>query len=422
MRGVNSHSIDRRRFLQGAGLSLALPLLKSGTPRACAAAPGERPRRILAIGNHLGFYPQAFFPEQSGMDYRSSPTLKNIEKHRKDFTVFSNLDDEAHGGHSGVHAFLSGGIRKEESGGFPEKNISLDQVAAEHSGSTARFPSINAGLEGGTDMCWTRTGVRIPPVNNPARLFEALFVESSKAERDLERKRLGHRGSVLDALRDSAKSLHGNLNKADRDKLDQYLTSVRDVERRLQMSEVWLDKPKPNPGIDPIADEQRMHIEEMPLFFDLLTLALQTDSTRVATFEIPMGFTTSDLDNVTSGYHGLSHHSKGENKLEQLKVVEDYIFTQVNRLFDSLQEAKIFNDTLVVMGSGMSDGSQHSNKDLPVLLAGGGLKHQGHVVSPADKHKRVPLSNLWLSSLQWFGVERERFGKSNGTFSQMDFS
>ncbi len=418
MRSMNLHSIDRRSFLQGVGVALALPMLES---RARGVQP-QRPRRILAIGNHLGFYPPAFFPKAAGADYVSSPTLKNIEKHRKNFTVFSNLDDGANGGHAGVHAFLSGGIRKEESKGFPEKNISLDQVAAEHSGSAARFPSITAGLAEGTDMCWTRTGVRIPPVNNPARLFQALFVQSSKAEREIERQRLGHRGSVLDALRESAKSLHGDLNSADRDKLDQYLTSVREVERRLQMSKDWLDKPKPKPGIKAVTDEERMHIEELPLFFDLLTLALQTDSTRVATFEIPMGFTTSDLDNVTSGYHGLSHHSKGENKLEQLKVVEDYIFTQVNRLFDGLQEAKIFDDTLVVMGSGMSDGSKHSNKDLPVLLAGGGLKHQGHVVCPADKHKRVPLSNLWLSSLQWFGVERESFGKSSGTFSQMDFS
>ena len=415
---MNLHSIDRRSFLQGVGVALALPMLES---RARGAQP-QRPRRILAIGNHLGFYPPTFFPKAAGADYVSSQTLKNIEKHRKDFTVFSNLDDGANGGHAGVHAFLSGGIRKEESKGFPEKNISLDQVAAEHSGSAARFPSITAGLAEGTDMCWTRTGVRIPPVNNPARLFQALFVQSSKAEREIERQRLGHRGSVLDALRESAKSLHGDLNSADRDKLDQYLTSVRYVERRLQMSRDWLDKPKPKPNIKAVADEERMHIEELPLFFDLLTLALQTDSTRVATFEIPMGFTTSDLDNVTSGYHGLSHHSKGENKLEQLKVVEDYIFTQVNRLFDGLQEAKIFDDTLVVMGSGMSDGSKHSNKDLPVLLAGGGLKHQGHVVCPTDKHKRVPLSNLWLSSLQWFGVERESFGKSSGTFSQMDFS
>ena len=412
-------TIDRRRFLQGAGLSLALPLLESGVPRVFAAAPAQRPRRILAIGNHLGFYPPAFFPKAAGADYVSSQTLKNIEKHRKNFTVFSNLDHDATGGHSGVNAFLTG-IRKKESDGFSEKNISLDQVAAEHSGSAARFPSITAGLAEGTDMCWTRTGVRIPPVNNPARLFQALFVQSAKAERDVERQRLGHRGSVLDALRESAKALHGDLNSADRDKLDQYLTSVREVERRLQMSKDWLDKPKPKPSIKAIADEERMHIEEMPLFFDLLTLALQTDSTRVATFEIPLHFTTSDLN--VGGYHGLSHHSKGENKLEQLKVVEDYIFTQVNRLFDGLQEAKIFDDTLVVMGSGMSDGSKHSNKDLPVLLAGGGLKHQGHVACPADKHKRVPLSNLWLSSLQWFGVKRDSFGKSSGTFSHMDFS
>jgi len=412
--------LSRRQFLQGTGIALSLPALESV---AAGTLPAKKsPRRILAIGNHLGFHPPSFFPKAAGADYVSSQTLKNIEKHRKNFTVFSNLDDGAHGGHSGVHAFLSGGIRKEESKGFPEKNVSLDQVAAEHSGSAARFPSINAGLAEGTDMCWTRTGVRIPPVNNPARLFQGLFVQIANAERDKQRQRLGHRGSVLDALRESAKSLHGDLNLADRNKLDQYLTSVREVERRLQMSKDWLDKPKPKPGIKAIADEQRMHIEEMPLFFDLLTLALQTDSTRVATFEIPMGFTTSDLDNVTSGYHGLSHHSKGENKLEQLKVVEDYIFNQVNRLFDGLHEAKIFDDTLVIMGSGMSDGSKHSNKNLPVLLAGGGLKHQGHVVCPADNRQRVPLSNLWLSSLQWFGVERDSFGKSSGTFSHMDLS
>ena len=412
-------SLSRRRFLQGTGIALSLPAFDSfavGT-----AATNESPRRILAIGNHLGFYPPAFFPKAAGVDYVSSASLKNLEKHRKNFTVFSNLDHDTSGGHSGVNAFLTG-IRKEDAIGFPEKNVSLDQVAAEHSGNAARFPSITAGLGEGTDMCWTRTGVRIPPVNNPARLFEALFVQSSKIDRDLERRRLGQRDSLLDAIRESAKSLHRNLNASDRGKLDQYLTSVREVERRLQMSKQWLDKPKPSPGIKVVADEQRMDIEQLPLFFDLLTLALQTNSTRVATFEIPIGFTTSDLEDVDVGYHGLSHHSKGENKLDQLKVVEDYIFTQVNRLFDGLQEAEIFDNTLVVLGSGMSDGSQHSNRDLPVLLAGGGLKHQGHVICPAENHKRVPLSNLWLSSLQWFGVEQDSFGKSSSTFSQMEIS
>jgi hypothetical protein len=412
-------SLSRRQFIQGSGIALSLPAFESFAVEA--ANTDESPRRILAIGNHLGFHPPSFFPDIGGVNYASSDTLKNIEKHRKNFTVFSNLDHDTTGGHSGVNAFLTG-IRKEESGGFPEKNVSLDQVAAEHSGNAARFPSITAGLGEGTDMCWTRTGVRIPPVSNPARLFEALFVQSSKVERDRERQRLGQRDSVLDALLESAKSLYGNLNGSDRDKLDQYLTSVREVERRLQMSKEWLDKPKPIPGIKAVGDEERMDIEELPLFFDLLTLALQTESTRVATFEIPIGFTTSDLENVEVGYHGLSHHSKGEHKLEQLKVVEDYIFTQVNRLFDGLQQAGIFDNTLVVLGSGMSDGSKHSNRDLPVLLAGGGLKHQGHVVCPANNHNRVPLSNLWLSCLEWFGVERESFGKSTSTFSQMDLS
>ncbi|MBG30340.1 MAG: hypothetical protein CMI31_10120 [Opitutae bacterium] len=421
MGNLTSPGIDRRRFLQGAGLSLTLPFLESGASKAMAAVEPIRNKRILAIGNHLGFYPGAFFPKEKGTDYVSSPTLKNIEKHRKDYTIFSHLDHDSGGGHGGVNAFLTG-VRKQESNGFPEKNVSLDQIAAEHVGSASRFPSITAGIGEGTDMCWTRTGVRIPPVNSPARLFEALFVQAPKSERQVEGERLTHRGSVLDALRESAKSLHGDLNAADRDKLDQYLTSVREVERRLQMSKEWLDRPKPEPGIKPIADEDRMHIEEMPLFFDLLTLALRTDSTRVATFEIPLGFSTTDLDGVSYGYHGLSHHSKGEGKLTELQVAEDYIFGQVNRLFDSLKEAKIFDDTLVIVGSGMSDGSKHSNKDLPILMAAGGLKHQGHVVSPEERNKRVPLSNLWLSALQWFGVERDGFGKSTGTFSGLDFS
>ena len=409
--------LPRRNVLRGLGVSLALPSFHSLQTGFAAPKESTPPRRLLCLGNHLGFHPPAFFPKETGSDYTSSPTLKNIENHRKNFTVFSHLDHAVGGGHNGVEAFLTG-IRKEESSGFPEKNISLDQVAAEHIRSTTRFPSINAGLGTGTDMCWTRTGVRIPPVNNPARLFEALFVQSDVSTRKQERQRLSEQASVLDALRESAKSLHRDLNSTDRDKLDQYLTSVRDVERRLQMSEAWLDKPKPKPAIKPITDEERPHIEEIPLFFDLLTLALQTDSTRVATFEIPMGFTVSDLNKVELGYHGISHHSKGEGKLAQLKIVEDYIFTQVNRLLSGLQEAQLLDHTLVIMGSGMSDASTHSNKDLPVLLAGGGLKHQGHLPSPADHH-RVPLCNLWLSALQWFGLEREHFGKSTSTFSKL---
>ncbi|MFL2911462.1 MAG: DUF1552 domain-containing protein [Limisphaerales bacterium] len=368
----------------------------------------------------FGLLPEAFFPKNSGADFIISPTLKHIEKHRKDFTVFSNLDDGTNGGHAGVHAFLSGGIRKEMAAGFPEKNISIDQVAAEHVGSATRFPSITAGIDSGTNMVWKRSGVSVPPINNPAQLFRALFVDQDNASRVMQRKVLLHRSSVLDALRESAKTLNGKLDASDRDKLDQYLTSVREVERRLQMSREWLDKPKPKSPIKTIGQAERQHIEEMPLLCDLLALALQTDSTRVTTFEVPISFRTSELN--VGGYHSLSHHSKSEDRLGQLQKVEKYWMEQFGFFLNRLKEKKVFNDTLVVLGSGMSDGSRHSNRDLPVLLAGGGIKHEGHLICPAEGSKRIPLSNLLLSTLQWFGCDRERFGKSTGAFSPMQIS
>ena len=415
MRLMNSYSIDRRKFLQGMGVTLALPWLES----SMMAAPA-RIKRLACFGNHLGFYPEAFFPKNSGADFIISPTLKHIEKHRKDFTVFSNLDDGTNGGHAGVHAFLSGGIRKEMAAGFPEKNISIDQVAAEHVGSATRFPSITAGIDSGTNMVWKRSGVSVPPINNPAQLFRALFVDQDNASRVMQRKVLLHRSSVLDALRESAKTLNGKLDASDRDKLDQYLTSVREVERRLQMSREWLDKPKPKSPIKTIGQAERQHIEEMPLLCDLLALALQTDSTRVTTFEVPISFRTSELN--VGGYHSLSHHSKSEDRLGQLQKVEKYWMEQFGFFLNRLKEKKVFNDTLVVLGSGMSDGSRHSNRDLPVLLAGGGIKHEGHLICPAEGSKRIPLSNLLLSTLQWFGCDRERFGKSTGAFSPMQIS
>jgi len=404
-------SIDRRRFLKGMGLGLALPWLESS-----AMADAPRPRRLVCVGNHLGFYPGNFFPQDIGKDYTPTSTLKPLDQHRNDLTVFSNLDHELNGGHGAVHGFLTS-IKKNEAEGFPAKNISLDQAAAEHVGSATRFPSVNTGIYKGTDMCWTRAGVHVPPVSNPAALFRALFVNLPATEREIERTRLQYRGSVLDALRDSANALNRNLNAADRNKLDQYLTSVRDVERRLQMSKQWIDQPKPKSPIDEVLDQERQHLDEVALFYDLMALALQTDSTRVTTLETGMGFRTSELD--LDGYHGISHHGKAPGRIDQLKVVESFLTTQLSGFMDRLKEARIFEDTLVVFGSGMSDASSHSNRNLPVLLAGGGVKHQGHLICPAEQHKRVPLSNLWLSVLQWFGSESDRFGRSTGTFSPM---
>lgn len=406
--------LSRRRFLQGTGIALSLPAFDSFAARLSAAE--KPPRRLVCIGNHLGFYPGNFFPKAAGKDYVATSTLKPLEAHRDQLTVFSHLDHELNGGHKAVQGFLTS-IKKEEAAGFPGKNISLDQAAAEHVGSSTRFPSINTGILRGTDMCWSRAGVHVPPITNPATLFRGLFVNSPQSAREAERTRLKHRASVLDALRDSASVLNRTLNAADRDKLDQYLTSVRDVERRLQMSKEWLNRPKPKAPIDEVLDEERQHIDEVALLYDLMALALQTDSTRVTTLETGLGFRTAELD--LGGYHGLSHHGKSKDRIGQLQIVEAFLTTKLSNFISRLKEAKIFDNTLVVFGSGMSDGSRHSNRNLPVLLAGGGFKHQGHVVCPAEQHKRVPLANLWLSVLQWFGSETDRFGRSTGTFSPM---
>ncbi|MGB1927461.1 MAG: DUF1552 domain-containing protein, partial [Rubripirellula sp.] len=233
-----------------------------------------------------------------------------------------------------------------------------------------------------------------------------------------ERERLKHRSSVLDALRESARTLNRRLNTSDQHVLDQYLTSVRDVERRLQMSREWFGRPKPKPAIDEVLNEERLHIDEVALFYDLMALALQTDSTRVTTLETGLGFRTSELE--LGSYHGLSHHGKSPDRIGQLEIVEAFLTSKLSGFISRLKESRIFDDTLIVFGSGMSDGSIHSNRDLPVLLAGGGLNHQGHVICPQEIQKRVPLSNLWLSVLNWFGCERDRFGRSTGTFSPMD--
>ena len=406
--------LSRRRFLQGTGFALTLPAFESLTVGAASAE--KTPRRLVCVGNHLGFYPGNFFPQNAGKDYVATSTLKPLEAHRNDLTVFSNLDHELNGGHAAVQGFLTS-IKKEESSGFPEKNMSLDQAAAEQVGSATRFPTINTGIVNGTDMCWTRAGVHVPPVSNPAKLFRALFVNSPQEARTVERARLQHRGSVLDALRDSASALNRTLNADDRSKLDQYLTSVRDVERRLQMSKEWLDRPKPKSPIAEVQDEERQHVDEVALFYDLMALALQTDSTRIATLETGMGFRTSELD--LDGYHGISHHGKAPGRIDQLRIIESFLSTKLSNFIARLKEAQIFDNTLIVFGSGMSDASSHSNRNLPVLLAGGDLEHRGHLVCPSDQDQRVPLSNLWLSVLQWFGSEASRFGRSTGTFSPM---
>ena len=423
--------LDRRAFLRGTGVAMALPFLEAMRPATRALSSSSSisssPTRMVCVGNPLGLVPDAFFPTKTGAGYETTPLLKPLREHRADFTVFSHLDHDVSGGHRGVHAFLSG-LKDNDATDWPERNISMDQRAAEHVGSQTRFPSLvvssgrtSPGNEIACKLSWTRNGVNVPPIDRASEVFRALFLADDAASRGKKARAYDENASVLDAIGAQAKLLERKLGKTDREKLDEYLTSVREVERKLDMSQAWLDKPKPKVGMSTPTDNGFM--ETLPVMYDLIALALQTDSTRVASLSIPGTIDTDDLG-LRGSYHGFSHHGKSDVLRQGLLVIENFQTAQLSRFLSKLKQMKVpdgsplLDHTMVLFGSGMGNGSSHSNKKLPVLLAGGGFKHGEHKAYPTSRHRRVPLANLYTAMLQRFGVETEKFNTATGTLPE----
>lgn len=428
--------IDRRTFLRGTGVAMALPFLEAMGPmsRAAVGAASESsgvgsPMRMVCIGNPLGLMPDSFFPKDEGRDYQMSEVLEPIAAHRSDFTLFSNLDHDVSGGHRGVHAFLSG-IKDQNAANWPDGNISVDQRAAEFVGARTRFPSLvmSPGSATGNLNCelsWTRNGINIPPINKTRELFRALFVQDDPAARSKRSKAYDTNESILDAVNTHAKILGRKLGKADQEKLDEYLNSIREIEKKLEMSRDWLDKPKPKVDIDEPTEGDFTH--SLPIMYDLLALALETDSTRVASMGIPGSIDTSDLG-LSGSYHGFSHHGKAEKLRQGLMVIEKFQVEQMGRFLSRLKSVQepdgqtLLDRTMVLFGSGMGNGSSHSNKKLPVLLAGGGFKHGEHKVYSTESHLRAPLCNLYGSMLQRFGLEIDHFNNGSGTLNGLEIA
>lgn len=424
---------NRRSFLKSAGVLMALPAMESlpgvGSRAMGASGNAGSPRRMVCVGNEFGMYGGSFWPKTFGTNYEITPLLKPLEKHRKDFTIFSHLDHGLKGGHFAIHGYLTG-VKSSDAKGLKDGGISMDQRAAEHVGSSTRFASLaigsEDGLHGGCQMSWTRTGTRVPPIAGPRELFNALFVQESAAAKRLAKDRIALEGSILDAVLGDAKSLNRKLSKGDTEKLDEYFSAVRDVELKLKMDQQWQEVPKPRVGMK--EPENQGLTKDLPAIYDLIALALQTDSTRVATLEIGNGFAASDLG-IGRGYHSLSHHGKDENNLEQLVQIEMYQMEQYARFLDklgSIREADsnetLLDRTMVLMGSGMGNANSHTNNDLPIMLAGGGFKHGEYKEYPSASAKRVPLCNLFASMLQRFGVEADQFNTGTGTLTGLEWA
>ncbi len=423
--------MNRRTFiLRTLGASLILPRLPSLMAAAVEGNPamqavkgaGMGARRFVAIGNLLGFQTKALFPTTAGRDFEKTTLLDPLWENRSQMTLYRGLDHGVKGGHFAVHSFLSG-VLNSEAQNRPDGNVTIDQHLADAVGYQTRFPSLTVGSEGGIhggcQLAWTKSGVRVPPITNPAELFEKLFVGDSK-DRQVRRQQENQvQGSILDSIREEANHLSRQVNQEDKDKLDEYLTSVRDVEKRLELRQRWTSQPKPHAPFD--KPSNRNAVEDLPLLYELIALALQTDSTRIATLEIGGDFAPQHLG-ITKDYHGLSHHGNDPEAIANLIRLEKYqiehfgkFLTRLSKMNDG--DRTLLDSTTVVFGSGMGDANSHKNSDLPIILAGGGYSHGEFRQVPREGANKVPLCNLFVDIAQKMGLEIEAFGSSTGRFA-----
>jgi hypothetical protein len=403
----------RRMFLKSSGACIALPWLETFA-RAAESAPVQR---FVCVANPFGMVHDAFFPTEEGLGAALPRNLAPFEPLRGRFTVFSNLDHGSNGNHGATHTFLTG-VKSSEAASRPEGNISLDQFLARTVAGQTRFPVLNTAAGpvggGGVELSWTRTGVMVPPVQQVSRVFKMLFLEEPAAETAARGIDYDQQASILDAVSGEAAGMSRRLSGRDRQKLDQYFTAIREVEKSLDQEKAWLSRSRPK--VDATEPKDGSVSQQLPILFDLVALALETDSTRVATIEVPGSFDTAAMGIEEKGYHGYSHHGKDPVLMEGMRKVEHYQMLQLAKFLTKLEDRGLLDTTQVLFGSGMSDGSAHTNMNLPILLAGGGYKHRTFVKMPEEEGKRVPLSNLYLSMAQRFGAEADSFGRSTGTF------
>jgi hypothetical protein len=399
---------------------------------ARAAAESATPRRFLGICNNLGVLPEHFFPTQSGKDFELSTYLKVIERHRNDLTVFSGVSHpDVDGGHPADICFLTAAPHP-SSGGF-RNTISLDQYIAEEIGVQTRFPSLTLGVNtsgGLRSLSWTGSGVLIPCEEKPSAVFKAMFTQGSPEQVNAQVKKLERGQSILDAVAGQAKDLQRKLPQRDRDRLDQYFGSVRDLEHRLAVSKEWETKPKPAaPGPAPKdVTSPAEYMAKTRVMYDMARLAFESDSTRCVTLMLDsVNSPALELEDaeITDGYHNLSHHGRSPEKLKQLKVIDEWHMKLLGGLFDSLRDAKeggqtLLDRTMVLYGSNLGNASTHVTTNMPVLLAGGGFRHGQHLAF--DTERNYPLPNLFVSMLQRMGLEAEKFASSTGTMRGLELA
>lgn len=411
----------RRNFLKATGVTLALPWLEAFAQNPAAGIP----RRMVCICTPLSLHPANFFPKEAGKNYTPSPYLETLAPFKDDFTVVSGLSHPDVGSsHDSIYSFLTAAPHPERRAGF-RNSISLDQYAASFIGGKTRFPSLALSCEG-FSLSWTRSGAIVPSDSFPSSVFARLFLEGRPDEVQSQIQRLRDGRSILDSVSEQTKAITPALGKLDKSKLDEYFTSVRELEQNISVAEEWSRKPKPK-----VEAKQPVNIAngadvagKARLMFDLTHLALQTDSSRLITMLLLGTSLVPPIPGVNLGHHDLSHHGQDPVKIAQLKAVEIEKMKTFSAFLAKLKETKeqdsnLLDRTSVFFSSNLGNASNHSTKNLPIILAGGGFKHGQHLAF--DPINPPPLSNLYVSMLQRTGINAEKFGSSTGTLKGLDF-
>jgi hypothetical protein len=418
---MRTRRISRQFVLRGAGVAIALPALDCMVPAVIARdSQLNPPRRMVAINMELSFHPPNLMPTKSGRDYETTRYLKPLSDLRDDFTIISGTSHpDVDSGHAASQSWLTGAVHP---GAANFRNsISIDQLAAREIGLQTRLAYMALG---GGGISVSPNGVKIPGVPYPSHFFRKMFLDGRPQEKARQIERLREGRSVLDTVLEAARRMRSRVGQRDQRKLDEYFTSVREAERQLWKSEQWQQKPKPEVDAEPpsdIRDSTRL-IERAKQLYDIMYLAIQTDSTRLITYTIGDSSHVPQLPGITMNYHDLSHHGQDPGKLAQLATVESAHVRAfgdfVRRLKESEEDdANLLDRTMVMLGSHMHSGG-HNNRNLPMILAGGGFRHGQHLAF--DAHNNYPLSNLYVTVLQRLGIAVEQFASSTGTLSGLD--
>ncbi len=419
-----SKSLSRRTFLKGAGASMALPWLEAMTPAFASSIAHQPPRRFVAVTLALGLHGPNLNPKETGRNYAPSLYLSEVKDLLGDMTIVTGSSHPGvSGGHQAEGSILTAAPYSRNAA-F-KNSISLDQYLAKYQGHHTRFPSLVLDINGTTSASYTESGSMIPAEESPSDVFNQLFIPDTPEQKARQVERLKQGRSIMDVVAADVKRVEKNLSSGDRQKMDQYFTSVRNFEKRLGEAQKWALRPKPKVNMKAPVDIENSDaiIDRKKLMLDVMFLALQTDSTRFITVHLNGEGGAVPIEGVEEGYHSLSHHGLDEDKIEQLTLVETELVRKWGDFLRDLKGAEesngsMLDTTSVLLTSNLGNASSHDNRNMPVVLAGGGFKHGQHL--PFDTANNYPLPNLYFSILRRHGLEVDRFATSTGEMTGLE--